>query len=135
MNQGVESAKTTGGAGPEGMESTVVNVGRSSGGSEVVNAGVDSRHNHVNGGDITTDNQIKASISLHDSEGNLRHSDDGLEDVMVEYYRKLFTAEPARWNEVLECVDPTVRDDHNEELLRPIMDQEVKDVVFQMHPD
>uniref|UniRef100_A0A803Q5Q8 Reverse transcriptase domain-containing protein n=1 Tax=Cannabis sativa TaxID=3483 RepID=A0A803Q5Q8_CANSA len=73
--------------------------------------------------------------SLKDSKGILRHWDTGLDTVMVDYYQNLFTVEATSWNEVLDCVVPTVRNKHNEELLRPILDQEVKEAVFQMHPD
>uniref|UniRef100_A0A803QRE7 CCHC-type domain-containing protein n=1 Tax=Cannabis sativa TaxID=3483 RepID=A0A803QRE7_CANSA len=72
---------------------------------------------------------------LKDSEGNFRQWDNGLENVVVEYYKEIFNAEPTCWEEVLDCVVPTVRDEHNEALLRPILDQEVKEAVFQMHPD
>uniref|UniRef100_A0A803PEP9 Endonuclease/exonuclease/phosphatase domain-containing protein n=1 Tax=Cannabis sativa TaxID=3483 RepID=A0A803PEP9_CANSA len=45
---------------------------------------------------------------LKDSKGNLRQWDSGLENVMVEYYKELFTAEPTSWDDVLDCVVPIV---------------------------
>uniref|UniRef100_A0A803PV81 Uncharacterized protein n=1 Tax=Cannabis sativa TaxID=3483 RepID=A0A803PV81_CANSA len=77
-------------------------------------------------------NQI---IHLRDTTGILRTWENGLGDVMVDYFNEIFKAEDGVWGDVLECVVPRVKEEHNQSLLRPIVDQEVKDVVFQMHPD
>uniref|UniRef100_A0A803Q3T6 PHD finger protein ING n=1 Tax=Cannabis sativa TaxID=3483 RepID=A0A803Q3T6_CANSA len=77
-------------------------------------------------------NQI---TQLKDASGRLRTWEDGLGEVMVEYFNGIFKAGNGTWREVIDSVRPVVREEHNNALLRPIADQEVKDAVFQKHPD
>ncbi|XP_060965523.1 uncharacterized protein LOC133034453 [Cannabis sativa] len=51
---------------------------------------------------------------LKDDDGILRHWDSGLDNVIVDFYSKLFTAEPTRWEDVLDCVTPTFCEEHND---------------------
>uniref|UniRef100_A0A803Q8F5 Uncharacterized protein n=1 Tax=Cannabis sativa TaxID=3483 RepID=A0A803Q8F5_CANSA len=45
-------------------------------------------------------NQI---FCLKDDEGNLCHWDSGLDNVIVDFYSNLFTAESTTWEDVLDC--------------------------------
>ncbi|XP_060964627.1 uncharacterized protein LOC133033648 [Cannabis sativa] len=74
-------------------------------------------------------------VCLKDETGTSKFWDTGLGDLMLDYFSKIFTAEPGNCNEVLSCVSPRVTEDDNAILTRPIEDQEVKDALFQMHPD
>ncbi|XP_060972012.1 uncharacterized protein LOC115716546 [Cannabis sativa] len=67
--------------------------------------------------------------------GNPKKWDNGLGNVIKDYFSQIFTAKHGDWDEVLNCVNPIVKEEHNRNLLRPIQDQEVKDALFQMHPD
>uniref|UniRef100_A0A803P2Y2 Reverse transcriptase domain-containing protein n=1 Tax=Cannabis sativa TaxID=3483 RepID=A0A803P2Y2_CANSA len=67
--------------------------------------------------------------------GELKYWDAGLGELMLDYYSKMFSAEPGNWEEVLSCVVPKVDEEQNNFLVRPIETQEVKDALFQMHPD
>lgn len=54
---------------------------------------------------------------------------------MVEYFQNLFTASTGDMRPVLECVDSVITEDQNAALLASISHDEVRAVVFTMHPD
>lgn len=61
--------------------------------------------------------------------------DAGLQEVMVNYFRDMFTTTNIEDEEVLEGIPLTVSDVQNQELLKPIEEEQVKKALFQMHPD
>uniref|UniRef100_A0A803NTG1 Reverse transcriptase n=1 Tax=Cannabis sativa TaxID=3483 RepID=A0A803NTG1_CANSA len=61
--------------------------------------------------------------------------DNGLKEVMADYYRELFTASTSNWERVIACVDNVVSEDQNVGLTAPVDAAEVRKAVFQMHPD
>lgn len=61
--------------------------------------------------------------------------DHGLAELMSDYFTDLFTETHASWEEVCQSVPTTISPSQNEELMEPIMDEEVKNALLQMHPD
>ncbi|XP_062100635.1 uncharacterized protein LOC133806561 [Humulus lupulus] len=54
---------------------------------------------------------------------------------MTEYFQELFKASEIEWHEIIECNEPSISTEQNLELFKPISEEEVKDALFQMHPD
>lgn len=54
---------------------------------------------------------------------------------MVNYFKDMFTTTNIEDEEVLEGIPSTVSNAQNQELLKPISEEEVKKALFQMHPD
>lgn len=54
---------------------------------------------------------------------------------MVNYFKDMFTTTNIKDEEVLEGIPSTVSNVQNQELLKPISEEEVKKALFQMHPD
>ncbi|XP_062102834.1 uncharacterized protein LOC133812999 [Humulus lupulus] len=77
-------------------------------------------------------NQI---VALKDDEGVLRDWDNGLGTVMVDYFKHLFSASSTDWHSVTECISASISEDVNMDLVRPIESEEVRQALFQMHPD
>lgn len=73
--------------------------------------------------------------SLVNKAGQLVGWDNGLEDVMTEYFSTLFKATNTDWNEVVACVPSRISTAQNRELLADIEPNEVKKALFHMHPD
>lgn len=61
--------------------------------------------------------------------------DDGLADLVEGYFQNMFTAEHTESEKVIDSVRQSITSEQNNELLKPITPEEVKHVVFQMHPD
>ncbi|XP_074376795.1 uncharacterized protein LOC141718311 [Apium graveolens] len=72
---------------------------------------------------------------LQDAEGNWLDWDHGLSGLITNYFTNLFAATEAEWQEVVECVPGSITDSQNNELLRPVVEEEVKTTLFQMNPD
>lgn len=83
----------------------------------------------------TTRRRTNHIHKLKNSEGEWRDWDDGLQEVITDYYMSLFTSSQSDWAEVVDCVPQTITREQNDYLLREIQDQEVKQAIFQMHPD
>uniref|UniRef100_A0A803NUS5 Reverse transcriptase domain-containing protein n=1 Tax=Cannabis sativa TaxID=3483 RepID=A0A803NUS5_CANSA len=96
------------------------------------NGDQNSKFFHSKASSLRRNNNI---VCLKDEMGTPKYWDTGLGELMLDYFSKIFTAEPGNCSEVLSCVSPRVTDDENAILIRPIEDQEVKDALFQMHPD
>lgn len=58
---------------------------------------------------------------------------DGLPQVIVDYYKNLFTAHGGDVTPVISCVDRIVTEQHNELLLAPYTAEEVRLTLFSMH--
>uniref|UniRef100_A0A803QCK5 Reverse transcriptase domain-containing protein n=1 Tax=Cannabis sativa TaxID=3483 RepID=A0A803QCK5_CANSA len=84
----------------------------------------------------TTARRRRNSIQkLKDSAGVWVNWKGRLPSVMVEYFSTLFTATAVADNEVIQCVPSAVTSEHNNRLLEPVSDDEVRHALFQMHPD
>lgn len=60
---------------------------------------------------------------------------EGLQEVMVDYFGDLFKASNTKWSEVVDCIDPKISAEQNSILLAPVEENEVKRALFGMHPD
>ncbi|KAM6569197.1 hypothetical protein CsatB_017182 [Cannabis sativa] len=72
----------------------------------------------------------------------LKNSDDvwvnwssGLDQVITDYFLALYATDGIDCNSVVHGISSSVTDDHNEALLQPVTPEEIKQAVFQMHPD
>lgn len=72
---------------------------------------------------------------MQDSEGTWKEWDNGLEDLIINYYRELFSGSQSQWEEVVRNVPTSITQDQNDSLLLTITDEEVKAALFAMHPD
>uniref|UniRef100_A0A803PA04 Reverse transcriptase domain-containing protein n=1 Tax=Cannabis sativa TaxID=3483 RepID=A0A803PA04_CANSA len=77
-------------------------------------------------------NQI---TQLKDDHGNWVSWESGLPIVVSNYFHELFQASGCACDEVIDCLPSAVTDLVNPELCQPIEDKEVREAVFQMHPD
>lgn len=50
-------------------------------------------------------------------------------------YSDLFTKTQVPWEDVVDCIDKKIMSARNEELMRPVVEEEVKEALFLMHPD
>jgi len=58
-----------------------------------------------------------------------------LSDCIVNYYDNLFKTQQGPFSVITDIVDKKVSDEINEDLKRPFTVEEIKHVVFSMHPD
>nr|GMD77815.1 ribonuclease H [Ipomoea batatas] len=72
---------------------------------------------------------------LRRDDGVLVSSEDDMGEVMVDYFTNLFTASHGEFDEVLACITSRINPLDNVALLRPVTEEEVRQAVFQMHPD
>ncbi|XP_060969468.1 uncharacterized protein LOC133036755 [Cannabis sativa] len=72
---------------------------------------------------------------LKDANGVWVDWNGSLPSVMVDYFSSLFTANAVHDDVVLQCVPSAVTSEHNNRLLEPVTDEEVRRALFQMHPD
>ncbi|XP_074327095.1 uncharacterized protein LOC141665037 [Apium graveolens] len=77
-------------------------------------------------------NRIKC---LKNNEGQMVDWDSGLQDVMIDYFAKLFTATTTEWRYVIDCVQTKITENRNNLLLGDISEGEVKAALFHMFPD
>lgn len=73
--------------------------------------------------------------SLINEDGREVDWDDGLEQLMIDYFKKLFKASDISWDEVVRCITSKVSEEQNTNLKLPIENHEVKKALFHMHPD
>ncbi|XP_060959451.1 uncharacterized protein LOC133030657 [Cannabis sativa] len=59
----------------------------------------------------------------------------GLANVITSYFHDLFSSSSVNLGSVLDGIRPTVSREQNEDLLRTIPEEEVRNALFQMHPD
>ncbi|KAL0303150.1 UNVERIFIED_CONTAM: hypothetical protein Sradi_6183100 [Sesamum radiatum] len=74
---------------------------------------------------------------IKDSERRWREDTKGIQEVLLEYYRGIFTNSQPWSHEldvVLNIVSPKVTDAMNESLLQPFIEQEVRNAIFNMSP-
>lgn len=61
--------------------------------------------------------------------------DGGLQELIKDYYQQLFTEGLNQGDEAVNCVSTNITAVHNNILLEPVTDDEVKQAIFSMHPD
>lgn len=54
---------------------------------------------------------------------------------MAKYFTNLFSVTQTNWSRVVQCLPTSTTNTQNAELLLPVTDEEVKEALFQMHPD
>ncbi|XP_074377351.1 uncharacterized protein LOC141718876 [Apium graveolens] len=72
---------------------------------------------------------------LQDANGHWLDWEHGLPGLISDYFNNLFTTTESDWQEVIDCIPHTITELQNDELLRPIIEEEVKSTLFQMNPD
>uniref|UniRef100_A0A803P924 Reverse transcriptase domain-containing protein n=1 Tax=Cannabis sativa TaxID=3483 RepID=A0A803P924_CANSA len=74
-------------------------------------------------------------IQLQDSNGVWVNWESGLPNVITSYFQDLFRSSSINLGSVLEGIRPTVSREQNEALLEMVSEEEVRNALFQMHPD
>lgn len=59
----------------------------------------------------------------------------GLTDLLTTHYTELFTKSQSNWTTVVDYIETKITPAQNAEKLKSIATEEVKKVLFQMHPD
>ncbi|XP_062112653.1 uncharacterized protein LOC133823820 [Humulus lupulus] len=77
-------------------------------------------------------NQI---CSLRNDRGVVVGWEDGLQDLIVNYFQTLFKSTVMNWDHVVNHITPSITGAHNELMMSPIDAAEVKRALFQMHPE
>lgn len=72
---------------------------------------------------------------LRNNEGVWVDWDSGLQSVIVEFYKQLFTSTPGDMGPILSHVQQKVTDQQNQMLIAPFSAEEVRVALFSMHPD
>uniref|UniRef100_A0A803QR46 Uncharacterized protein n=1 Tax=Cannabis sativa TaxID=3483 RepID=A0A803QR46_CANSA len=58
-----------------------------------------------------------------------------LDQIIIDYFLALYTTDVIDCNSVVNGISSSVTDDHNEALLQTVTPEEIKQAIFQMHPD
>lgn len=77
-------------------------------------------------------NQIN---SLHESQGNKVEWGSGMEQIVEDYFKNMFTIMNTYWDQVIDCITRKVNTRQNEAILAEVQEKEVKSALFNMHPD
>lgn len=73
--------------------------------------------------------------SLQDEQGNWVQKGPDLNALVSRYFAELYKGGETQMEDVISCVQKKVIDAHNELLIAPFRQEEVKEVVFSMHKD
>lgn len=60
---------------------------------------------------------------------------NGLQDLIQNYYKELFSSAQTSCDEVVRCVSTKISSEQNIDLLQEISEAKVRAAIFQMHPD
>ena len=75
-------------------------------------------------------------VGLHDAAENWITEDNGVEKVTVDYFEELFsTISPSKFDNFLSEIAPGITPQMNQRLLRMATEEEVREVLFMMHPE
>lgn len=77
-------------------------------------------------------NQI---CKLKSEAGDWKDWQNGLDELITSYYDTLFTSSQTEVEEIIRCVPQTITNEQNSQLLMAVTEEEVKNALFQMHPD
>lgn len=91
-----------------------------------------SRYFHAAASARMRNNQIN---QLKNEDGSWVNWENGLPNLITRYFSELFTASRTDSNEVVQCIPTKITTGQNIELLKDVTGEEIKNVVFQMHPD
>ncbi|KAM6553480.1 hypothetical protein CsatB_014242 [Cannabis sativa] len=91
-----------------------------------------SKYFHATASSRKRNNQI---VQLQDSHGVWKGWDSGLDQVIIDYFSVLYSTDHAICGSVVNGIQRTVTVEQNDALLCPITPEEVKQALFQMHPD
>ncbi|XP_060962217.1 uncharacterized protein LOC115711062 [Cannabis sativa] len=83
----------------------------------------------------TSRKKNNAITRLQNSSGTWVDWSSGLHDVIHMYFSELFTSTNALTDAVVAGITPSISSTHNEDLIRPVHEDEVRRALFQMHPD
>uniref|UniRef100_A0A803QBY9 Reverse transcriptase n=1 Tax=Cannabis sativa TaxID=3483 RepID=A0A803QBY9_CANSA len=83
----------------------------------------------------TTRKRHNKIVSLKNENGVRVGWDNGLSQVMIDYFTTLFQASNLSCPEVINCVNSSVLSFLHDELRMAVSEEEVKRAIFQMHPD
>ncbi|XP_074336620.1 uncharacterized protein LOC141673779 [Apium graveolens] len=72
---------------------------------------------------------------LRTDQGDWRTWEDGLSELIKDYFQQLFSTDHMQGEEVIECVTRSISAEQNRVLVKDITEEEVKQAVFHMHPD
>lgn len=72
---------------------------------------------------------------LKNEAGQWQEWENGLSELITNFYKELFSSTQVEWEEVVNCVPTSISKEQNTELLKEISDEEVKQALFQMHRD
>lgn len=72
---------------------------------------------------------------LKNSNGQWIDWQNGLPEVIINYFTALFTSASGDVSPIISCVDRVVTTEHNDLLLAPFTSDEIKAALFSMHPD
>lgn len=61
--------------------------------------------------------------------------DNGLAQELENYYTRLFSSSNQSCKEGTDYINPKLSREQNDDLLKPVIEEEVKSAVFHMHPD
>ncbi|KAM6583826.1 hypothetical protein CsatB_010828 [Cannabis sativa] len=79
--------------------------------------------------------QHNTILQLKDDHGTWVDWNNGLANMINAYYTSLFATANTRCQEVIDSVSAMVSTQANEELSKPVSEEEVRKAIFQMHPD
>ncbi|XP_074336055.1 uncharacterized protein LOC141673224 [Apium graveolens] len=72
---------------------------------------------------------------LKDEAGKWMEWDNGLLELISGYFQNMFTAEQTEDEEIIICVKQSITSEQNDELMKPITPEEVRNSIFQIHLD
>ena len=79
--------------------------------------------------------QRNSVFQLKNSLGDWINWDNGLDSLMINYFTDLFTSSNIEWSKIVPLIEARVSESQNTEFLRPVLTEEVRLAIFQMHPD
>lgn len=91
-----------------------------------------SKYFHMSANSRKRANQI---TKLKNAAGEWKEWNVVIEELIVDYYAGLYSASQVEWMEVTECVTNFITAEQNLGLLKEVTGDEVKEALFQMHPD
>ncbi|KAL8124336.1 hypothetical protein AgCh_012113 [Apium graveolens] len=72
---------------------------------------------------------------LKDENGSWVEWQDGLKELLTNYYQELYSSSQVDNDEVINCVKPKISEKQNVQLMKEITEEEVREAIFHMHPD
>ncbi|PNX78269.1 CNGC5-like protein, partial [Trifolium pratense] len=79
--------------------------------------------------------RVKKISKLVNDENIVITSQPELCTVALNYFDQLFKSNPSSHDPILSLIAPKITQDDNDQLVRPITREELKEALFQMHPD